>query len=462
MADGPTILALETDSAWVVILVVSLATLPAALLLRRVIGRAGGLASGVLLALPLLLPLLAALIYEHAAIPEIAVLQPALQALDGPATLTRLLRVYDPANHGFVHYALTGSAGPWVLLIGGVFSSVMLLRRVAGTLLVHRLIRRCRPLAPEDAWVVGAVVRLARRAGLKQVPAVLLLPEGVSGAFAVGARRGKILLSFDLLSSLDYDELEGVLAHEIAHLEARDVPLLFTGGLLRDMVAWNPLAHVALRRLTTDRELEADRRAAALTGAPLAVASGLLKLCKLVQTPRKHRYAAAAAFLRPEGRVKKRVSNLLAIADGAVSPLPAGHLPYLLAACLVAVLGLQVGARMAQETGAYAIVLGAPADSVRTWTPPKWTLKTNRVGVPAKRDAKLQDLRRPLRHPDFAAVRARHIDEWVTWIQNVGRRRGLPRATLGWLRQDLHWEAVPLFAERVGPIAIYRLERPAL
>ncbi|MGH2820048.1 MAG: hypothetical protein ACRDJ5_05285 [Actinomycetota bacterium] len=44
---SPTILAVETDSAWAVVLVVSLVTLPTVLVLRRLINRPGGAAAGL-------------------------------------------------------------------------------------------------------------------------------------------------------------------------------------------------------------------------------------------------------------------------------------------------------------------------------------------------------------------------------------------------------------------------------
>ncbi len=66
---APTILALETDSAWVIVVAVSLVTLPAAMLLRRLIARPGGAAAGVLLALPLFLPVVAALAFQRAVLP---------------------------------------------------------------------------------------------------------------------------------------------------------------------------------------------------------------------------------------------------------------------------------------------------------------------------------------------------------------------------------------------------------
>ena len=73
---APTLLAVETNSAWVVIPLVSLVSFLAAVLLRRIINRPGGFMSGLLLVLPLVLPIVAAIVYEHGVLPEIAVMQP--------------------------------------------------------------------------------------------------------------------------------------------------------------------------------------------------------------------------------------------------------------------------------------------------------------------------------------------------------------------------------------------------
>ena len=117
---------------------------------------------------------------------------------------------------------------------------------------------------------------------------------------------------------------------------------IFGAGVLRDAVGWNPIAHFAFRWLLTDRELEADRRAAVLTGRPLAVASGLLKMCDLVGRRPRLRHRVAVGFLRPGGRITRRVSHLIALADGTTVAGPDGRIPYLVAGLLVAVLGLQV------------------------------------------------------------------------------------------------------------------------
>ncbi|HEY7875402.1 MAG TPA: M56 family metallopeptidase [Actinomycetota bacterium] len=453
-----------------VILAVSLVTLPAALALRRLIARPGGLASGVFLSLPLVVPLVAALAFEHAVLPEISLLKPAGTSWFGRSgDLLHLLFVSDDTSRRVIPYALVGSAGPWLLLIGLGVSSFMLLRRGIGAILVHRLVGRCAPLA--DARVDRMVARLALDAGLPHPPKVLVLPEHMSGAFAVGARRrGRILISKDLVDELDADELEGILAHEIAHLHAHDVHVVFTAGLLRDMVAWNPFAHVAYRRLTADRELEADRRAAAITGRPLAVASGLLKVCEMNRRGPRLKQRLALGFLTPGGRVARRVKRLIDLSDrrGAVALGSMGTVPYVAAACVVAVLGLQAGARMAElgGSGAVAIMWGspsAPTTDTRTWTPqqasvtPRWIKRFH--GRHPKAIKPLDDRIARLRE-DPAVLRRADVSRYVNYLQRMtqeARVAGIP--TLIVRKQG--WAAEPIVQGPL-PFRILSLEEAPL
>jgi Zn-dependent protease with chaperone function len=453
------VLALETDSAWAVILAVSAVTLVAAVVLHRLIARPGGLASAALLATPLVLPLAAAAAYERALLPELAVLRPAGEVmLERSRDLLHLFLLPDPTNHSVTPYALTGSAGPWLLLFGLAVSSFMLVRRLVGMALVARLLARCRPVGHDLAHVQVRLDALARSAGLVRRPLALVLPPGVHGAFAVGVRRPRVLLSRDLLALLEPDELDAVLAHELAHFEARDVQIMFVGGLLRDLVAWNPFAHSALRRLAASREVEADRRAADLTGRPLALASGLVKVCELVAGRPGAHQRAALALLRPGGRITRRVTGLLALADGRTESRPA-VLPYALAALIVALLGMQAGAQLAgQRSAAFAIVWGTP-DGADMWQP-KDAARARGHAVTGAR-AKAEVDHRP-RYPDFArglAIRAEDVPHWIKrmsrWAKRAGAR-GLSPATVRWESRQ-NWEAITL-APRWGPLQLYRLE----
>lgn len=461
---APTILSVETDSAWVVILGVSLVTFLVALVLRRLIARPAGIASGIFLALPLVLPVLAAIVFEHEALPEIAVLQPAGRALqEGSGELLHLLLLAEPDSHVVTPYALTGSAGFWLVAIGFAVSSFMLLRRAMGAALVHRLVRRCTRVPDVTLRaIVPGIERLSRAAGLKQVPDVLLLPDGSPGAFAVGARRGRILISRDLLTELDPSELEGIIAHEMAHLHARDCQVLLVAGLLRDIVAWNPIAHLSYRRLVTDRELEADRRAATITGKPLAVASSLLKVCELVRGS-KLRHRTVVAFLKPGARISRRVTNLLALADGGrVLMSPPGHMQYVVAASLVALVGLQVGARIAaQDSRAFAIMWGGPSSSPKDTYDFRSLYRDSKE--PVAKAGKGFNQVRPRYYSKIAngAVRSKDVQKWFQAMNQWAKQQGRPLVKLRWeSRQD--WRAVPIFSELNGPFDIYTMERQPL
>ena len=457
---GPTILSVEPDSAWVVIFVVSLVTYLAALVLRKLIRNPGGLSSGVFLALPLVLPLLAALVYAGSALPEIGVLQPAGRAVrERSGELLHLLFLSHADSGVVTPYALSGTAGSWLLGFGIAVSSFMLLRRMVGTIALRRLIARCEPL-PEGlrAQVEGTVRHLTDLATLKSVPEILVLPAGVPGAFVTGARKHRILVSRELLKTLDAAELEAILAHEIAHLEARDCQVMFGAGLLRDLVAWNPVAHLAFHHLVIDRELEADRRAASMTGHPLAVASSLLKVCEMVRDS-KRRHRVVVAFMTPGSHINRRVTNLLALADGGSVIGPPRHLPYMAAAVLLAVIGLEAGARIATEdASALAIMWGAPAT---TQNRDARELYHRLKQPPASKGSDELKPRYYAQAANRSLVRRGDVDHWLRSMTRWASAQDRALVRLRWeSRQD--WRAVPLFSQTVGPFDIYTVQRQPL
>lgn len=472
---APTILAVQTDSAWVVILAVALVTLLGAAAARRLIGRPGGLASGVLLTLPLALPILAAFIFDHAVLPEVGVLTPFNPAtMQGSSKLLNLLLMADEGGRTITPYTLTASAGPWLVGFAAVASAVMLLRRGAGSLLLHRLVGRCATPAQAGAHDAAEMVaELASAAGLPRVPQLLILPRTVSGAFAVGLRQGKVLISRDVLAALEPRELEAILAHEIAHLRARDVSVMCVAGFLRDLVAWNPLAHVAFRQLAANREDEADRRAAGLTGRPLAVASGLLRVRGLMRArPGYAQRSALAAVRAGGGPVAGRVTRLIALSDAPTSPpgAGAGGVAYVAAACLVAVMGLQAGSRIAGgDQGALALVVGQSPAAEAVWGPRMYPVAQRRA--PHRHNAAAKAHSRPPRPgvkarlgPTFKgsiSVKEKDLSRWLRTVNRLTAKQGRAIKTQWDLRQS--WQAVPLFSTaEVAPLRLYRIGQTPL
>ncbi len=155
------------------------------------------------------------------------------------------------------------------------------------------------------AVVSTVVAKLA--AGLRTPPPeVLLVPELPGGAAVIGIRRPVLLLDRTLLRRLDRAELEGVLAHELAHVVRRDNLVAAALGVVRDVVFFVPAGRWSLQRLLREREHAADATATNLTGRPGALASGLLKVLEAA----RGQQAAACAPLLAEGTLVARVEEL--------------------------------------------------------------------------------------------------------------------------------------------------------
>ena len=155
-----------------------------------------------------------------------------------------------------------------------------------------------RELAPTEALPFQqAVDRLAPRAGVVR-PRLYVIRDGFPRALSAGrgARGGAaIAVSSGLLAVATPAELEGIVAHELAHLRNRDVlvqtlavtlaaaviELSRLGGLFQRglLFALGPLA-ASLQHLllSPNREYDADRVAAELCGSPHGLADALLRL----------------------------------------------------------------------------------------------------------------------------------------------------------------------------------------
>lgn len=465
----PVIFALQPDAASVVVVAVSAVTLALVLVLRRLIQRPGGLASGLLLALPLALPIVAALLFSRFLLPEVTVLRPAMSSLaEVGHGLGQLMFVRGGRGNILIPYALAGST-PWLLMIGGTLAFLTVLRRAAGIFVMKRLLRRCVPL--EDFGrpdVVAMAASLAHSLELRAAPEVLIFRGNEHGAFATAGKRGRILLSDDVLRILDDLELEATIAHEMAHLKARDVRLVAAASFLRDLVAWNPIAHIALRRLKLDRELEADRRAADITGRPLAVATSLLKMCALSHSGGM-RVSTALGFGAGRGRVGRRVSNMLAIAEGRAVSGSSTTLPFFAAAALAAALALQVGGAITKgDRAALAVAWGdSSSEDVRVWTPaadPRYA-KTNMA--PGDKEGRRRNSgagRLPDTTSDLAllksapAVAAKNLPKWIEAMNRVSRNRGITSTAPG-LSTATGWQVHPLISDRPMGVGVYRIER---
>ncbi len=142
----------------------------------------------------------------------------------------------------------------------------------------------------------STVERLASVAGVPK-PRLYLLPDGHPRALATGRgpRGGSIAVSRGLLTACTPAELEGVLAHELAHIKHRDVLLVTSvvliaasvveasriGGFLQRALLFvlAPVAAALVHLvLSPKREFAADRAAATICASPHGLADALVRL----------------------------------------------------------------------------------------------------------------------------------------------------------------------------------------
>ena len=92
---------------------------------------------------------------------------------------------------------------------------------------------------PEERFsdIHRRVERLSDEMGIDK-PRLMIAQMGVPNAFAVGRKgNGTVVVSEELLHRLEPDEVEGVLAHELAHIRNRDVVMMVLGQGVASIVA---------------------------------------------------------------------------------------------------------------------------------------------------------------------------------------------------------------------------------
>jgi heat shock protein HtpX len=194
------------------------------------------------------------------------------------------------------------------------------------------------------------VARLAQKAGLP-MPKVYIIPEASPNAFATGRnpQHAAVAATEGILRLLPEPELEGVIAHELAHVKHRDIlisSVAATIGAAITMLAHfayfipmgsrddnrgsNPLVLLAMVLLapiaatiiqlaiSRQREFGADRGGAEIAGSPTGLASALRHIDAAVhQVPMDANPATAHMF----------IMNPFAGLGGGMSKLFSSHPP---------------------------------------------------------------------------------------------------------------------------------------
>ena len=228
---------------------------------------------------------------------------------------------------GGVIIAAGGGLAVMVVLLGAMALGQLLLSERLALKAMH-----ARVVSAQDAPGLHALVqRLAIQADVP-MPRVAISDLAAPNAFAMGRspKHATVCVTTGLLQTLERNELEAVLAHEVGHIKNRDVALMTMasffaslaalvaqvaafsglGGRDRDSgpgivvillvsIAVYFISYFLMLALSRYREFAADRSAALFTGRPSALASALRRLESAPQEDLREVASMQAFFIVP-------------------------------------------------------------------------------------------------------------------------------------------------------------------
>jgi heat shock protein HtpX len=196
-----------------------------------------------------------------------------------------------------------------------------------------------RVVTPEQAPQLHAMVeRLCVQADLPK-PKVAVAQTAMPNAFALGRspKSAPVCATTGIMELLSPAELEGVMAHELTHVQNRDVLVMTLAGFFATIAAYivqfgfffggssddddNPsfmvlflvslavyvVSFFLMQALSRYREFSADRGAALITGRPSALASALVKISggmqRIPQQDLRTSGELQAFFISPIGKI---------------------------------------------------------------------------------------------------------------------------------------------------------------
>ena len=218
--------------------------------------------------------------------------------------LTLLMMVVGAVAGAFYGTSPTGAMGLFFVLAMAInvfsyfYSDMLVLRSY-----------RARIVEESESPRLYRIVRHVAELNGVPMPRVAIVPTTTPNAFATGRspRHAVVAATEGLLRMQDDEELEGVMAHELGHVQNRDTLVMMVAATIAGAIAfaarmmmWNsffgrnrdvnplllivvfitaPLAALLLQSaVSRSREFKADATAARLTGRPWALVRALEKL----------------------------------------------------------------------------------------------------------------------------------------------------------------------------------------
>jgi heat shock protein HtpX len=206
---------------------------------------------------------------------------------------------------------------------GGAFISLWLSKPIAKWTTGARVIEQ--PSNPTERWLLDTVARQAQKAGIA-MPEVAVY-EGAPNAFATGATKNASLVavSTGLLQSMTQDEVEAVLAHEVAHIANGDmVTLTLIQGVVNTFVIFlaRVVAYAVDQFLRRDGEERGPGIAFTVTSVVCDLLFGLVASIIVAWFSRQREYRADRGAAQIMGTPRPMIAALQRLGGIAHADLP--------------------------------------------------------------------------------------------------------------------------------------------
>lgn len=173
--------------------------------------------------------------------------------------------------------ALQTAAEPWLpslVVIWSLGVAFMAVRLIGSCYAVGRLRRRCLPI--DSAWT-SRVRFIASQLGIARVIAVVRSSH-VEVPTVIGWLRPTLLLPIAAVSGLTAEQVDAILAHELAHIRRHDYVINLVQHVAEALLFYHPAVWWLSNRIRMERELCCDDVAAALCGDRAGYADALASL----------------------------------------------------------------------------------------------------------------------------------------------------------------------------------------
>jgi len=194
---------------------------------------------------------------------------------------------------------------------GGAFISLWLSKPIAKWSTGARVIEQ--PANATELWLMNTIAAQARKAGVK-MPEVAIY-DGEPNAFATGATKNASLVavSTGLLQSMTHEEIEAVLAHEVAHIANGDmVTLTLIQGVVNTFVIFlaRVVAYFVDQFLRRNEESTGPGIAFTVTAVICDLVFGLLASIIVAWFSRQREYRADRGSARILGTPRPMIAAL--------------------------------------------------------------------------------------------------------------------------------------------------------